>query len=375
MELSWALAAIGFVAAIPAVLATVSTMIQYSKDRYSHLKYLAGMWASVTIWILFQAISDLIVINPELSIALHKICFYSLIGMGYFSNLFVDSLTRNSIDLKKMMLITISSTAVVIFSFLPDAMIIETGTNPLTGKLIDYPTMSGNFKTVAMVHMFLIICVALYGSLKILIYSPIMLKLYAWLNFLGNITWGILPVLIQFTHFEDIIPGIATICMGVGVLIVAIVFIREPKLAYILRFKAYRIMIQRTNTGIIVFKHDWNPLETEFSENIFSGMMSAVSTMFDQTINKGNVRGIKFDEAEITFIAGKELACILISSDSSITLRSSFDRFAKDVFRDPTIEKNVHAVNNYDNGSFLVQKHFPFISTDIRIFFDKKKKR
>jgi len=364
MELSWALATIGFVAAIPAVLATVSTMIQYYKDRYPHLKYLAGMWASVTVWILFQAISDLIAGNPESSISLHKICFYGLIGMGYFSNLFVDSLTRNSIDLKKMMLITISSTVLVVFSLLPDAIEIETGTNPLTGNPIDYPTMCGNFRIAAMVHMFLIICVSLYGTVKILIYTPKKLKLHAWLNFVGNVTWGILPVLIQFTHFEDIIPGIATICMGAGVLIVAIVFIRVPKLAYILRFKAYRIMIQRTNTGIILFKHDWNHLETEFSENIFSGMMSAVSTMFDQTINKGNVREIKFEEAEITFIASKEvpLACILISSDLSITLRSSINEFAKDVFKDSvTIEENAHAVNNYDNGHLLVQKHFPFI--------------
>jgi hypothetical protein len=31
------------------------------------------------------------------------------------------------------------------------------------------------------------------------------------------------------------------------------------------------------------------------------------------------------------------------------------------VFKDSSAIENVHAVNNYDNGHLLVQKHFPFI--------------
>jgi len=86
--------------------------------------------------------------------------------------------------------------------------------------------------------------------------------------------------------------------------------------------------------------------------------------MFDLTINQGNIRKIKFEEAEITFKASKKvpLACILISSDSSITLRSSFDKFADDVFKDyKNIEKNSHSTNKYANGIVLLEKHFPFI--------------
>jgi len=265
-----------------------------------------------------------------------------------------------------MILMTIASTAVILNSFSSDAVIIDKGINPLavTEKLIYYPTMHGDFKVVAMVHMALIITITLYGSIKILIHTPKKLKKYSWLNVLGNYTWGIQPVWIQLTNWEEYIPGIATISIAIGILLVAIVFIKEPRLAYVLPFKAYRLMIQRTNTGIVLFKHDWNQLETEFSENIFSGMMQAISTMFGETINKGNVRKIKFEEAEITFIASKEvaLACILISSDISLSLSSSFNKFSKDVFKDAVnIEPNSHAVNNYDQGRILVQKHFPFI--------------
>ncbi len=345
---------IGLVSLIPLILSIILTIIQYFKDRHPYLKYLAGMWISLSIWVLFQAISDLL-----LNIYLHLICFYALIVLGYFAILFVDSVTRDSIDLLKIILITVASSAVIIFSFSPeDAVKIE------TEGLTPYPTMVGDFRTAAIIHMLLVISVSAYGFIKIYIHTPVSLKKYSLLNVLGSYLWGIQPVLIQFTEMEKNSPGISTASMAAGVLINAIIFIKEPKLAYVLPFKAYRIMIQNTNTSIIIFKHDWNELEAPDSENIFSGNLQAISTIFDLSINKGNVKKIKFEEAEITFKASKEvpLACILISSELSIALRSSFDKFADDVFNDySTIERNSHSTNKYENGKALLEKHFPFI--------------
>ena len=66
------------------------------------------------------------------------------------------------------------------------------------------------------------------------------------------------------------------------------------------------------------------------------GVASNLIKIIKQQAENYNVKKIKFEEAEITFKASREvpLACILISSDSSITLRSSFDKFADDVFKD-----------------------------------------
>ena len=355
MALIWSTGVIiAFISLIPSALATISTLIQYFKDKYPHLKYLAGMWGCGTIWILFQAVSDLFS-----SIPLHFICFYSSIVMGYFAILFVDSVTRDSIDIFKIILMTISSTAVVLLSFLQDdAVIIETEART------PYPTFNGDFKIAAIIQMILVVLVFVYGSIKIYIYTPGNLKKYSMLNVLGTYLWGIQPLWFQFTDLEKDTPGISTASMAVGILIIAIIFIKKPKLAYILPFKTYRIMIQNTNTGIIFFKHDWNKLEAPDSENIFSGIMQAISTIFEHTINKGKVKKIRFEEAEITFKASEKvpLACILISSDSSITLRSSFDKFANDVFKDDiNIEKISHSMNKYDNGNVFLIKHFPFI--------------
>ena len=359
VELNWVTGVIiAFIALIPSTLATVLTLIQYFKDKYNHLKYMAGLWACLTVWILFQAIGDLMVYNEDLAIRLHFICFYALIVMGYFANLFVDSVTRDSIDLFKMILITIASSAVIIFSFAPDAVIID------PDAVTPYPTMHGNFRTASLIHMILFVLVAFYGNLKVFIHTPKHLKFYSFLNLFGTYLWGVQPLWIQFTTLERAFPGIATGSMAIGTLLIALVLIKHPKLAYILPFKAYRILIMDTKSGIILFKHDWNKLEAEGSENIFSGMLQAISTMFDQTINKGNVRDINFDEAILTLKISRKtpIACILISSNISRTLRTSFNNFSTQVFSDYENKEEKSLVKkNYERGKIIIENYFPFV--------------
>ncbi len=351
---------IAFVSLIPSTLATILTLIQYLKDKYNHLKYLAGMWTCLTVWILFQAVGDLVVYNEPLSIKLHLICFYSLIVMSYFANLFVDSITRDSIDLFKMIITTVVSSAVVLLSFSPDAIIIE------TDAVSTYPTMHGDFRTAALIQMIWLSAICFYGNLKVFLHTPKHLKFYSFFNVFGNYLWGIQPLWIQFVHLELKFPGIATGSMAIGILIVALVLIKEPKLAYILPFKVYRILIMDTKSGIILYKHDWNELKTESSENIFSGMLQAISTMFDHTINKGNVREINFDEAVLTLkISSKSpVACILISSSISRTLRSSFNDFSMEVFTDyenENLKEEPLIKGNYERGDTILENYFPFV--------------
>jgi len=352
---------ISFVGFIPSIIAFIITIIQYFKDRYAHLKYFAAMWFLFSIWMLTQAFSDLL-----LSLPLHFFSFYVLIIFSYIVNLSVDTISRDSVDQFKMIFTTIIASFLIILSldlnnfpaFNPDAAkIYENAVNPHI-----YPV--GIFWITIMIISVFIASVAIYGSLKILIHSPKNLKIYSLLNVFGTYLWGIQPIWIQMIDLKEKFPGITPGSMGLGILIITITFLKEPKLAYILPFKTYRILIQRTDSGTIIFQHDWHKLETEFSEKTFSGMMQAINTMFDNTVNKGNVRKIKFDEAEITFKASNEipLACILISSDSSIILRNSFGKFANDVFQDYiNNEKMDHSMNNYDNGIILLEKNFPFI--------------
>ncbi len=354
MDLNWSTGVIiGFISLIPMSIATLLTLIQYFKDRYSHLKYLSGMWVCLTIWILIQAVADLL-----LNVNLHLICFYALIVMGYYANLFVDSVTRDSIDLFKMIITTVLSSAVVLLSFSPDAVIIE------WEAVTPYPTMHGNFRRAALFQMIWLIFISVYGSVKVFIHTPKKLNFYSFLNLFGTYLWGVQPLWIQFTHLEKQFPGIATGSMAIGILIIALVLIKQPKLAYILPFKVYRLIVMDTKSGVLLYKHDWNELEAQSSENILSGMLQAISKMFNQTINKGNVREIKFDEAILTLKESSKtpVACILISSSISKTLKSSFEDFANEVFRDYENVKEESLIReNYEKGNSTIEKYFPFV--------------
>ncbi|MHA1855398.1 MAG: hypothetical protein ACTSYY_05070 [Promethearchaeota archaeon] len=350
--LNWSIGVIvGFIGFIPAFFAFTITVIQYFKDKYDHLRYLAGMWFFLSIWILFQGISDLF-----LSIELHFVCFYALIAFSFFGNLAVDTLTRDSVDLLKMIITTIISCFVIYFSldlenfpaFNPEAIIIENAVS-------SYPTMAGNFRIAVLIQSIWLVSVAVYGSLKIFIHTPKKLKKYSSLNLFGTYLWGVQPIWIQFVGFEEIFPGIATGSMALGILLIAIIFIKNPKLAYILPVKVYRILIHNTKTEKTIFKHDWNRLDINSSEDFFSRMIQSINTVFEKTISKGNIREIEFDEAIATFKVRKDLplVCALISSHSSITLRKAFNNFADDVFYN--FEKNEI------NGKALLEKFFPFI--------------
>jgi hypothetical protein len=367
MALNWSTGVIiTFISLIPSTLAMLLTLIQYFKDRYVHLKYLTGMYACLTIWILFQAISDVTAFEEELSINLHFIGFYALAIMGFFANLFVDSITRDSIDLFKIIITTILSSAVIIFSFTPDAVIIRY--DPEGVPL--YPTMHGNFRIAALIQMIWLIMVFFYGNLKVFLHTPKKLKFYSSLNLFGNYVWIIQPLWIQFTELEEQFPGIATGSMAIGILIIALVFIKEPKLAYILPLKVYRILILDTNRGVILYKHDWNELKAQSSEKLFSGMIQAISKMFDQTINKGNVRDINFDEAILTLKISrkKPIACILISSRLTKTLRTSFQDFANEIFNDYEELKEESLIKeNYEKRNFILENYFPFVPSHSEI--------
>jgi len=354
MVLNWSTGVIiTFVPLIPSSIASVLTLIQYYKDKYSHLIYLSGIWICLTIWIFFQGISDLL-----LSIPLHIIGFYSLIAVIYFANLYVDSITRDSIDVLKMIIVTISSSSIMILSFLPNAVIIKRDASTL------FMTFNGNFRYAALIQVFLFVLITTYGNLKVLLHTPKHLKFYSCLNLFGTYLYGIQPLWIQFTHLEDYFPGATNGSMAIGTLLISIVIIQHPKLAYIIPLKVYRILIMDTKSGLILYKHDWNELKATSSENILSGMLQAVNKMFDQTINKGNICDIKFDEAILTYEKSKKMsiACVIISNKISRILRTSFKDFAEEVFNDyENTNENSALKKNCEKCEIILEKHFPFV--------------
>ena len=180
----------------------------YFRDRYKHMIYFAFMWGFWMIWTLFQAISDLFV-----STTLHLVCFYSLIGTGFATIFFVDAVSRDSHDPWKLIIVTFTSAAVILFSFDVDAVIID------SEGIIPYPTMHGRFRWANLIQMVFIVVLLIYVNLRIYFNTPKNLLKFSKINLVAVFLYGAFPIILQFTDLEQILPGIANTSIALGVLI------------------------------------------------------------------------------------------------------------------------------------------------------------
>ncbi|MHA1518816.1 MAG: hypothetical protein ACTSRK_01410 [Promethearchaeota archaeon] len=358
-DLTWTAGIIiSFIGVVIIGLSVGFALKHYFIDHYRHMIYFALMWGFWLIWTLFQAISDLLVSNLELSKNLHTICFYGLIGTGYATVLFVDALSRNSLDPWKLILMTFTSAAVILFSFDRDAVIIN------SEGLIPYPTMNGRFRIANLIQMVFIVGMLIYVNLKIFINTPKNLMKFSSINMAGVFFYGVFPIIVQFTHLEHYVPGIANMSIALGVLIGTYALIKQPQIAFILPFKAFHILIVDTDVGMHIYSHEFESYGDKFKEGVFSGFIKAIGTLFDFTLAKGKVREILLDEAVLILHSSeaKPLVSILIADKSSPSLLKAFQAFSNNLFSD--IVHEYKYTSQMDNFLFIgdyVAKYFSFL--------------
>ena len=141
-------------------------------------------------------------------------------------------------------------------------------------------------------------------------------------------------------------------------------FIREPRLAYILPFKAERLLVLETIGGIPLYSHTWDTGSNLIDEDLFSGMIQGVSVIVRESINKGDVQEIKIAEAILLMKRDENhpVICVLVANKASKFLRDALDGFAKQFFKmfskgfnNPTL------VSQFYGASKLVEQFFPFV--------------
>ncbi len=348
---------ISFCGAVIVAISVGFALNQYFRN-YKHMLYFAFMWGFWFVWMLFQGISDLLVSDLVLSTNLHFVCFYALVGIGYTTVLFVDAVSRTSLDPLKLILVTLASGAVILFSFDGDAIIIN------TEGILPYPTMNGRFRFANLILMFLIVAMLIYVNLKILLNTPKNLIKFSRINLAGVVLYGVFPVLIQFTDLEHFIPGIANISIAFGVTIGTYALIKQPQTAFILPFKAYRLVIVDTDVGMPIYSYEFMSSGEKFKEGVFSGFIKALGTLFDFTLDKGKVREIHLDEAVLILHSSDSnpLVSILIANKSSPSLLKAFQAFSINLYSE--MFQNYQYSPELDNFSFIgdyVTKYFSFI--------------
>jgi hypothetical protein len=119
--------------------------------------------------------------------------------------------------------------------------------------------------------------------------------------------------------------GLSGLVMLAAISSITIAFARQPKLAYVLPFKAYRLTVLDTGGGTPIYNHTWQPSKEQVDETLFSGMLQGVSVILKESLNQGNVREISMDEGIMILqrSLAKNIACVLVASKSSCSRSDS----------------------------------------------------
>ena len=91
-------------------------------------------------------------------------------------------------------------------------------------------------------------------------------------------------------HFT--LPGLWLLLLSIGIIPIAVAFITQPKLAYVLSFRVLRLIVFETKGSIPLFSHVWGSQHELTDEVLFSGMLLGITMILDESVQKGAVREI-----------------------------------------------------------------------------------
>jgi hypothetical protein len=205
----------------------------------------------------------------------------------------------------------------------------------------------------------------LYYMIKINVKAPKKIKFYSRLNLLGAILAGPGSILIFATGFVWVLPGTDYFFIGIGALLCAVAFAREPKLGYVLPFKVYRMQTTEISSGILLHEHTWDEKSLGNSE-LFSGIFTGISALLQETLGRGLIREIRFEEGILLLqrVKGSSLAFVLIASRTSPVLKHALDIYAhafEEKFQDLIKERKFNYTAGFRNADQLIKTSFPFV--------------
>jgi len=194
--------------------------------------------------------------------------------------------------------------------------------------------------------------------------APASLKRLTTLLLFGSALFSIVTAsLYVLGTIVRIFNAIAFIVNGIGAFTTIIVILKDPRIIFILPFKAYRILVVDTNASVALYKYDWAKVG-ELEETMFSMMLQAIGNVLDDILKKGEVKEIQMDRAVLLIQHDKihSIASILIASKSSKSLRYGLKRFNEKFVSDfRTTLNGERKVGMFEETRALIDSVFDYV--------------
>ena len=279
------------ISAVPISLGVIFLFYQYFRLKYKHFIVCAVLYIGLTLWEVFKGIT---IIFLSFNFAMLSVLIW--IPITFSAALLYDVMTRESVETVKMMVISILSTVLIFFSLDSRNYYIFLYPN---GDLSVF--ISDSLLSVVFGLVLIIMILVIHLGIKFLLNAPKELKNWVYLANVGIFLQQIIAPLITILKINQAIPALSDLFLGAGTFILAIVYVIQPKLGFLLPFKASRLAIIDQEKSIPLYYHAWNRKDFLIDENLFSGMITALGLFVQETIQKGNIKEIQLEDSILIY--------------------------------------------------------------------------
>ncbi len=342
------------------IVFTIITYIKPKTKKLTSLNYIRLAIFTFSVFIFFDGLSILYV-----SKFLGVITGFILIPLTLSLVIGVRYSTSESFYSHGFIVVVGLSVLLFYLGFQPNAIIIQIQEGNI------WLVWTGLFSIIAMILTAITLVYIFYWGIKTLKNAPFLIKKEAYLFFLGIFFSSVVAMGFYILYLFDpfyILPS--NIALLVGLVIITLSVIIEPKLLYILPFTVYRIVV-KDREGYPLFDHDWS--KSEISENLFTGFINAIQLMSEEIMNIGGLLDIQLKDGILILHGSENITVGLITSKSSKLLSSSVTNFTRDF--ENKFEKNLKEGNKdmveYESAHELIEKHFSNFPS--RIITNKRK--
>jgi hypothetical protein len=278
------------------------------------------------------------------------------LSYGFFMIFLFDIVSRESTDPIKLVLVTIITTG--------HAVLILTLT---IGEVSGWLSLEVAMQLLNLIALLNIVDSAAFGFIylyyimRIHLNAPKNVRKFSGISLAGALFVGML-IFVPVTN--DLEITITILIASTGFLVSATMWFLEPRLAYILPFRALRLIVIETQGGLPIYTHIWNSKDQVADNALFGGMLQGIGLILNEAVGKGNVQEISLDKATLIINNHEQqsIAFVLITTHSSKSLRIALDYFAERFLTkfSKDLDKTGE-VFRFATTSELVEECFPFI--------------
>ncbi len=347
-------AAMLLIATVPEALAVLTSLRGYVERGYREYLFMFVTWFFLWIGNVLIGISYL-----TLDTQLYRVGIATSALLLFGIMLLVDSVSRDSVDARKLIVVTAAATALAILSLGPDVVTTSVSALGETGL-----AMTGGFAVAGSVVFLIAGAFWLYYMAMIHLRSPPVLKSYSSISLAGAILAGPGSILAFATGFVWIVPGTDYMLIGIGSFLTTYAFARQPKLAYVLPYKVFRLTAVDMESGLPMYTYTWDS-EGLVDETLFTGALVGINQLLNESVSRGAIKHIVFEQGVlmVDHRARWDAAFVLVATRSSPMLQRALTIFAEgfcERFGDQLLEDR-SSPTNFEDGDVLVDSSFPFV--------------